>query len=387
MGFREQVTEEVKAAAENSGSTEERETLEQIEVDMDETPFVKFYPGTLVNGVLPVDEGNPIIRFPDASRNDGRKDQGYLGLVMDDLEIVTDPEEGMAEAAFLKTDEDDKTEFRAVNFDDDQVSEKFGGEAVAISGDQYGIEERTEAIEGRAILVVDRTASVSVARKLDVNGGTYAGMDETTGEVNGGLIEYALTDDDGNDVDIDGNEVPVSRRYARNPELRNGLYGTRVGIMVTRRSEADAGATGYTGRNGDANGGDPVVGEGEDGATHTDPGRATYEELVAADERRDMMWYTVFNMETGEAIQPVTADDPEGSEPVGYSFLEWTFDPTAGRLPDSDWEFVQEYIESGAPTDEETIRTNIEENAADLSDDPNEDRMVDLIQREVTAGE
>jgi hypothetical protein len=155
--------------------------------------------------------------------------------------------------------------------------------------------------------------------------------------------------------------------------------------MVTRRSDADAGATGYLGRNGQHD--EPVVGEGEDGDTHTDPSRATFEELTEAridgqPERRDMMWYTVFNMETGEALQPVSAADEAGSEPTGYSFLEWSFDPTAGNLPDKDWEFVQEYIEAGLPDDEETILSNIEDNEDDLSDDPNTERMVGLIQSE-----
>lgn len=332
MSFRESVTEEVQEAASNSGSNEEQETLDQIEVDFGSTPFVKFYPTTLVSGTFPEDEGNPIIRFPDASNNDGRRDQGYLGLVLDDLTILTDDDEGMSEATFLKTSDSDSTEYRAVNFADSETDEVFGGDGVDISGDKYEIEERVTSIDGRAILVVDRTAAVSVARKLDVNGATLAGMDEETGQVNGGLIEYNP-----------GDEGP-NRRYARNPELREELYGQEVGVMVTRRSEVD-----------------------ED-----------YAEAVADpdDETRDMMWYSVFNMETEEPLSPV-----EG-EPVGYTYLEWRFDPSAGNLPDSDWEFVQEYIEAGAPTDEDTILENIEENSDQLSEDPNTERMVRLIQNE-----
>jgi len=364
MNLRESVTEDVKASAESND--DEQETLDQIEVDFGSTPFVKFYPTTLISGTFPTDEGNPIIRFPDASNNDGRRDQGYLGLVIDDLTIDTGDDTGfdMSEATFLKTSDSDSTEYRAVNFNDDQTSEVFGGEGVDISGDKYEIDERVTSIDGRAILVVDRTAAVSVARALDVNGAEFAGMDEETGQVNGGLIEYAPNDED----------TAVSRRYARNPELREELYGQEVGVMVTRRSEADSGATGYLGEDGGD--GQPVVGEGEDGDTHTDPNRATFEELVAADERRDMMWYSVFNMETGDSIEPT-----EG-EPIGYSYLEWRFDPTAGNLPEEDWEFVQEYIEAGAPTDEDTILQNIEDNSDELSDDPNTDRMVTLIQNE-----
>lgn len=332
MNLRESVTEDVKASAESND--DEQETLDQIEVDFDSTPFVKFYPTTLISGTFPEDEGNPIIRFPDASNNDGRRDQGYLGLVVDDLTIDTGDDTGfdMSEATFLQTSDSDSTEYRAVNFNDDQTSEVFGGEGVDIAGDKYEIDERTTSIDGRAILVVDRTAAISVARALDVNGDTFAGMDEETGQVNGGLIEYAP-----NDVD-----AGVNRRYARNPELRGDLYGEEVGVLVTRRSEVD-----------------------ED-----------YAERVADpnDDTRDMMWYTV--VAGDETLEPTTG------EPVGYSYLEWRFDPTAGNLPDEDWEFVQEYIEAGAPTDEDTILENIEENSSELSDDPNTERMVGLIQNQ-----
>lgn len=332
MNLRQSVTEDVKASAESNDG--EQETLDQIEVDFDSTPFVKFYPTTAISGTFPTDEGNPIIRFPDASNNDGRRDQGYLGLVIDDLTINTRGEDDtgfdMTEAAFLKTSDSDSTEYRAVNFNDSHTSEVFGGEGVDISGDKYEIDERVTSIDGRAILVVDRTAAVSVARALDVNGATFAGMDEETGQVNGGLIEYAP-----NDV-----EAGVNRRYARNPELRADLYGEEVTVLVTRRSEVD-----------------------ED-----------YAERVADpnDETRDMMWYSVFDA--------YGAVEPTEGEPVGYSYLEWRFDPTAGNLPDEQWSFVQEYVEAGAPTDEDTIIENIEQNEDSFEEDANVDRIVGLIQ-------
>jgi len=238
----------------------------------------------------------------------------------------------MDEATFLKTSDSDSTEYRAVNFTDEKTDEVFGGEGVDISGDKYEISERTTSIDGRSILVVDRAAAVSVARALDVNGATFAGMSEETGQPNGGLIEYAP-----DDVDAD-----VNRRYARNPELRDELYGEEVGILVTRRSEVD-----------------------EDYAERVND---------VSDDTRDMMWYT-----------PVHGDDtlaPVEGEPTGYSYLEWRFDPTAGNLPDEDWEFVQEYIEAGAPTDEDTILENIEQNSDELSEEPNTERMVGLIQAE-----
>jgi len=334
MSLRDSVTEEVQASNENSGSSE-REELEQIEVDFGEDPFINFYPTTLVSGTFPEDEGNPIIRFPDASNNDGRRDQGYIGLVLDDLSIDTTDESGfdMEEAFFAQTGDDDSSAYRAVNGNDDETSFQFDGAQVDISGDKYTIDERVTEIDGRTILVVNRTASVSVSRKLDVNGAEFAGMDEDTGRVNGGLIEYAPQDE----------ETDVNRRYARNPELREELYGEEIGILVTWRSMVD-----------------------ED-----------YAERVADpdDETRDMMWYTVVGPE-GDTLEPT-----EG-EPVGYSYLEWRFDPEAGNLPDEDWDFVQEYIEAGAPTDEETILENIENNSDELSEDPNTERMVGLIQNQ-----
>ena len=325
MSYREKVAEEIEEAATNNNADEERETLDQIELDLGETPFVKFTPTTMVKGTFPEDEGNPIIRFPD-EENEGRRDQGYLGLVMDDVGTETDEFE---DTVALET-EDDTTDYRVFDLSDDNTEEvddvgiKFGDrlyEGEVVDADQFA---------DRGIVIVDRTAATAVARKLDVNGAVSAGMDETTGQPNGGLIEYAP----------DGADAGVSRRYARNPELRDDLYGTEVGVMVTRREDMD-----------------------ED-----------YAELVENEEARGMYWYSVFNTETGDSIEPV-----EG-EPVGYSYLEWRFDPTAAHLPDDQWEFVQEYQAQGLPDDEDTIVENVEQN--DFNDEANTDRIVRLIQND-----
>lgn len=328
MSFRDQVAEEVKTATENSEANNEQ-TLEQIEVDLGETPFVKFTPTTMVTGTFPEDEGNPIIRFPDDENNDGRRDQGYLGLVLDDVGAEVEEFES---TVVLET-ENDTTDYRIFDLEDDQTSEVEG---VGIKfGDRLyeGELVDADAFADRAIVVVDRTASVSVARKLDVNGATNAGMDETTGQPNGGLIEYAPNDED----------TEVNRRYARNPELREDLYGEEIGVLVSRREEMD-----------------------ED-----------YAERVADDDdpARSMYWYSVFTMEDGETVEPT-----EG-EPAGYSYLEWRFDPTAGHLPEDQWDFVQQYIANDLPDDEDTIQENIDENF----DDANSERIIRLIQNEVTA--
>lgn len=366
VNYREQAADEVAQAKENRNSNNDddtRESVDQIEVDMSETPFVKFYPTTALTGTFPEDEGNPVIRFRD-EENNGHEHQGYLGLVVDDLTIDTSDDGGfdMTDATIVETDDDDYTEYRAVNFGDDDTSEKFDGEAVNIDGDQYGIEDTHETLDQRAILVVDRTAAVSVAKKIDQNGATPAGMDEETGQPNSGLIEYAPNDED----------TEVGWRYARRPELREELLGGEATFLVSRREEIDSGATGYTGQDSDNE--EPVIGFGTDGDneeyTHSDESEATYEELVAADEARGMMWYSVFDGD-GEALSPIEGDA------TGYSYLEWNFDPTAGHLPDDQWDFVQEYQSQGLPTDEDTIISNVREN---FGEDTDEEKIVGLIQ-------
>jgi hypothetical protein len=360
MDYREQVSNEIAEAKENSGGNgdSQRETVDQIEIDMAETPFVKFYPTTAVSGEFPEDEGNPIIRFPDEDNN-GHPHQGYLGLVVDNLSVDTSDDGGfdLSESTIVETDDDDYTEYRVVNFNDDGTTEKFDGEAVNIDGDQYGIDDTHESLDERAILVVDRTAAVSVAKKLDSNGATRAGMDEETGQPNSGLIEYAPDDED----------TEVSWRYARRPELRDELLGSEATVLVSRREEIDSGATGYIPEGED----EPVLGEGPDGETHSDESQASYEELVAADEARGMMWYSVFD-EDGEALEPVEGDA------TGYSFLEWRFDPSVGRLPEEQYHFVVTYEDEGLPQDEEKILENVRENF----EDANEERIVELIQND-----
>lgn len=366
VNYRDTVAAEVTQAKENRSSNDGDggsfgrgfSDLEQIEVDFDETPFVKFYPTVALTGTFPEDEGNPIIRFPDESNN-GHDHQGYLGLVVDDLTVDTSDDGGfdMSEATIVETDKDDYTEYRAVNYNDDDTSEKFDGEAVNIGGDQYGIENQMTTIDGRSILVVDRTAAVSVAKKIDVAGAVPAGMDpDSDDDINSGLIEYPPSDAD----------AEVGWRYARNaPELREKLLGEDVTILVSRREEIDDDVTGYIPEGHE----EPVLGEGPDGETHSNEADASYAELVEAEEARGMMWYSVFA--DGEALEPVDG------ESTNRPYLEWSFDATAGHLPDEQWEFVQEYQAQGLPTDEETILTNVRENFGEETD---EEKIVGLIQ-------
>lgn len=328
MAFRDQLKEEVEQANKNN---EEQEELEYIELDGDE-PYVKMHPTTMPTGTFPADEGNPIIRFPNSEYEDGRRDQGYLGLVFDDPGVYVDEEDG-TDGTVILHNPDESTEYRIFNKDDDNTR-VIDGEGVAFDSGQgqriYSGEVVDEIDADRAVIVVSGTAAVSIAKKLDVNGATNADMGPD-GQVNGGLIEYLPPDQDDD----------VRSRYARNPELRKELYGAEVGVMVTRRSEID-----------------------ED-----------YAEMVENDKRNDMNWFSAFNIDTGEAISPT-----DEGEPLGYTYLEWRFDPSAGRLPDEDYEFVTEYVENDLATDEETILEFIEENSSELSDDPDTERMVGLIQ-------
>lgn len=356
MSFRDQAADQIEeAASTDENSNDEREDVEQIDVDLGSTPFVKFAPTTLPTFTFPEeDEGNPVILFKnnqriadlgDAAENDEGRDlrllsTRYLGLVVDDIGAVTDEDDGFDETVILDTEPSDSTDYRIFDISDDQTSMD---EVYNSDGEVDGIEvthggrtykgEEVEEIDGRSILVVDRTASTSVARTLDIRGGPTAGMDEETGDVNGGLVEYFPSE----------TNYPDNGRFARPfVELRPELFGSRVGIMVARRSEMD-----------------------EDFA----------EAVAEDDDRNDMLWYTVFDMESGEALER-----GDYGEPKAYTYLEENFDASVGQLPDADWEFVEQYVEAGMPDDEETILENIENQSESLSDEPDTDRMVELIQ-------
>lgn len=355
MGFRDQAADDIEDS--NSTNNGDDEELEQIDVDMGETPFVKFSPTTLPTFTFPdEDAGNPIILFKNKQRlaelgDDAENEDGYdlrllstryLGLVVEDISAVTDDDEGFDETVILDT-RDDRTDYRIFDGSDDQTTietnftkDEDGNPVEDGLEVEYGSRsykgEEVDEIEGRAILVVDRTASTSVARTLDIRGGPAAGMDEN-GDVNGGLVEYFP-----NDADYADNG-----RYARPfVELRPDLAGERVGIMAARRSEMD-----------------------DDFA----------EEIAGDDSRSDMVWYTVFDMETGDSLER-----GDFGEPKSYTFLEENFDASAGQMPDADWEFVEQYVDAGMPTDEDTILANIEQQADQLSDDPDTGEMVDAIQ-------
>lgn len=305
----------------------EQEELEQIEVEMGEMSFVHFQPTTAITGTFPDDEGNPIIRFPDAQHNEGRLDQGYLGLVLDEPAVSSDADEGTENTVIL--DVADSNEVRVFNADDTQT-DVLDGIGVEYSDRLYKGDVVDEFPDDRIILVVSGSASKSVARTLDVNGAPLAGMDED-GQKNDGLIEYP-----------NGAEADVYSRYARNPELRDELYGSEVGLMVVRREEFDE----------------------------------EYAELVESGERRAMKYFLVQG-DVGDGTEMLS---PVEGESIGYSWLEWNWNAEGGSVPDQDQEFINGYRNSGMPTDEATIRANISDNQDSLSGDTDEDTLVEMIQ-------
>lgn len=325
MSFKNTMDAAKEQGTVNNGG--EQEELEQIEVEMGEMSFVHFQPTTAITGTFPDNEGNPIIRFPDAQHNEGRLDQGYLGLVLDEPAVSADADEGTENTVIL--DVADSNEVRVFNADDTQT-DVLDGIGVEYSDRLYKGDVVDEFPDDRIILVVSGSASKSVARTLDVNGAPLAGMDED-GQKNDGLIEYP-----------NGAEADVYSRYARNPELRDELYGSEVGLMVVRREEFDE----------------------------------EYAELVESGERRAMKYFLVQG-DVGDGTEMLS---PVEGEPIGYSWLEWNWNAEGGSVPDQDQEFINGYRNSGMPTDEATIRANISDNQDSLSGDTDEDTLVEMIQ-------
>jgi hypothetical protein len=350
MSFREKAAETSK----NSGNGQSE--YEGIDVDMDEVAWVKMQPTTFLTGVFPEDEGNPIIRFAAPDNNDGRLDQGYLGMVLDDPEVLIEEDEGTSNTVIL--DREGTSEYRLFNEDDrgTEVEESFtkddDGEVVQDGYDvsfNAGQGERTysgdvvdEIEEDRVILTIGGTASKGVAKSIDVKGALAADMDPEEGNPNDGLIEY-MPDDERS-----GSESYTSR-YARDPELKDQLYGTRVGFFLARREEID-----------------------EDFAEEVEEGN-----------RRSMYWWTVFNTETEEVMEPETTD----TEPLQYSYLEWRWDPSDGAgLPEEHYEYVTEYADAaqqdgGPGTDEDTIRSHIEDDMETFDEEPDEDTIEQMVER------
>lgn len=324
MAFENTVSE----AKEEGTMGNEQEELEQIEVDMSDMTFIHFHPRTAITGTFPENEGNPIIRFPDAQHNDGRLDQGYLGIVFDEVSASVSEAEG-TEGTFV-LDVEDSNEVRVFN-EDDEKTEIIDGYGVNYDGRTYQGEKINTIPDERAIVIVSGSASTNVARTFDVNGEPLAGMDDDGNKVDG-LIELP-----------NGSDADVYSRYARNPELREELYGSEAGIMVVRREIFDD----------------------------------EYAEKVASGERRPMKYFLVQG-DLGDGVERLS---PTTGDPIGYSFLEWNWEEGGtASIPETVSEFVTQYQNSGMPVDEATIRTNIENNDEDLTDSVNEEEIVEMIQ-------
>lgn len=323
MAFENTVSE-----AKEEGTVNTDQELDQIEVEMGDMTFIHFKPTTAITGTFPENEGNPIIRFWDEQHNNGRKDQGYIGLVFDNPTASVSEEEGTDGTIVL--DVADSNEIRVFNTDDKQT-ELLGDVGVQYGDRMYRGDVIDEIPDERAIVIVSGSASTNVARTFDVNGEPLAGMDETGDKIDG-LIELP-----------NGADTDVYSRYAREPELREELYGSEAGVMVVRREEFDP----------------------------------EYAAQVEAGDARPMKYFLVQG-DTGEGVERLK---PTTGDPVNGSFLEWNWNDTeTGAIPDQDLEFVNEYQRSGNSTDSETVRDFIDANRDALTGDTSDEQLVSMIQ-------
>jgi hypothetical protein len=349
-----------ETATENENNRGQSGSYDGIDLTGEEAQ-VQVQPGAFVTGVVPEDEGNPIIRFnpydDDAAEvNAG----GNIGVVLDDPEVIVSADEGTEDTLILHNDDEDTYwDYRVYNTDRKGVNfeEGIGVEFDAGQGSRlYKGEVVDKIAEDRMLLTVSGGGAVSVAKALDVLGdrsALYDYDDEYPGPSNGGLIEYPLYDDDNNRVDIDGEEVDHSFRYARRPQLREELYGKRVGVLMDWWTNS-------------------VIYEELD-----DDGQDRYDAITEGDQN-DSYYYTVFDIDAGEVLQP--QDDGE----YHSSFLLWRYDPNgedgSDYLDDDQYEFVTGYVDEKDDFSEEAIRETVEENADNFDSEPNTDEIVRRIQ-------
>lgn len=347
MGYRDKAQESATEAQNNTGGS--GGDYDGIDLTGDEI-WVRVHPGTFFTGVFPEDEGNPVIKFP-AYDDDAQEVNagGYLGLVMDDPQLIVDEDEGTEGTVILETNDDDSSDYRIYN-PDVKGAEVIDGVGVEFDSGQgariYKGDLVDEFPDQRVVLVVSGNGSQNIAKRLDVKG-VNALYDYDEGQPNGGLIEYPLRDDEGNRVDVDGNPVEFQSRYARRPELKDSLYGTRIGLLMDWSSN--------------------MVNVDE-----------LDEDAREAFESRDgdSYYYSLFNIDAEEEI---TID--EDGEPDQYSYLEWRYDPDgADRIPEDQFEFVTGYVDEADDFSEDAIREAIQSNADEFDSEPEEDRIVEMIQ-------
>jgi len=352
MALREQARQSATKSQNNSGSSGQSGDYDGIELTGEEE-WVKVHPGTLLTGTLPdEDEGNPLLKlnaFDDEAAEINA--EGNLGIVIDNPEVVIDEDEGTEGTVILETEDDDSSGYRIYN-EDREGAELLDGVGVEFDAGQGARIYRGETVESldvdRIVLTVSGGAVQNMAKRFDVNGGDNALYDYDEDQANNGLIEYPLTDDDGNSVDVEGNPVNFSWRYARAPELRPDLYGQEIAILMDWSSNM------------------------------VDLDELDEDAREAFEARDDSYYYTPFNMsEGGEEITPRT-----GGEPERVTYLEWRYDPegSGDRIPEDQFEFVTGYVDEADDFDEESIREAIESNADEFESEPEEDRIVEMIQ-------
>jgi hypothetical protein len=336
MTFREKTAEAVNEMNEEQEEYEDEE-LEGIEVDWDSVPSVKFGTGVFITGELPEGEGNPVILFGDY---DAPARDRYLGIVLDNPSLLVDEDENTDGTVVLDTDDDDNTDYRVHNGDSAQTTVK--NSAVKFTGNTNlgEVIQPSEFDEDRAIVFVTGGGHVSVARSLDINGNNARQIWNEEGgyaTTNGGLIDKS------------GDETTYARYDVQVPDE---LLGEEIGIMCDWRSEFED--------------------------------EEYRERLEEDDDMNDSKWFSVFNMNTGQKLEP-----REYGEPIQRTFVDdWKEDATAEdfgegavetSLTETESEFVESYRSSGKDTDEETVREAVEADADAFDGEPNTEAIVEEL--------
>lgn len=341
-----------ESAEENSGSADFEEELDEqfdwhgIDVDSD-VEYVRTQPTVQLDATFPdEEEGNPLQRNPQPEHYDDRYDQGYLMIVVDDVEVSVDGEE---DVVILYREE--SNEYRVFDLNDrgtDRVGEGKIAFNNGVSETLYRGEEVDEIPDGRIRYTVTSGAAKNVARRLDVCGAEDA--DTTEDGVNNGLIEKVppwASDDNGEDED------GYYSRYARDPELREDLRGERVSFVHGRGDEM----------RGDDSGGYHFVvfdGDGEE-VEPTDEGEPTVRR--ERDDDDDWLNRTFLRSEWGRWERAHSGDD------------------SSGGLPTQQEKFVEEYVAADMDADEDSIRSHLQDNNDKFENDVQADRIVQEIQQ------
>ena len=224
-----------EAAESSSGGGQTSTDNDYERIDVSEMSFVKAHPGpTAIQGTAVA-----LRYFAPAPDDDGEYDddaRGWVGLILDDPSIPDDDDFGSV-SIFENTSETGD-DYKVVNTDHDTVDVYDVGVSV---GKMFESEEVDEFPEGTYVLKLSTGAGRSVARTLDVRGLANADLlrtddgapeiqDHGYPEYNGALVEKFPGNDE---------ETYKPPRYARDPQLRPDVEGSKVVVLLQHLAEID----------------------------------------------------------------------------------------------------------------------------------------------------